>query len=74
MGFNKRYVDLERCIKALESNNLKGYYGKSDMLIFEDDTSSLIYELFKEGKNDSEILEIINKNMEEKTNEVYQSN
>lgn len=71
MGFNKRYVDLERCIKALENNNLRGYYGKSDMLIFEDDTSSLIYELFQQGKNDKEILSIINKNMEEKTNEVY---
>ncbi len=71
MGFNKRYVDLDRCIKALENNNLKGYYGKSDMLIFEDDTSSLIYELFKQGKTDLEILQTINKNMEEKTNEVY---
>jgi hypothetical protein len=71
MGFNKRYVDLERCIKALKNNNLRGYYGKSDMLIFEDDTSSLIYELFQQGKNDKEILSIINKNMEEKTNEVY---
>lgn len=47
------------------------YYGKSDMLIFEDETSSYIYELFKQGMTDSEILEIINKNMEEKTNEVY---
>ena len=71
MGFNKRYVDLDRCIKALENNNLKGYYGKSDMLIFEDDTSSLIYELFKQGKTDLEILQTINKNMEEKANEVY---
>ena len=57
--------------KGTRENNLKGYYGKSDMLIFEDDTSSLIYELFKQGKTDSEILQTINKNMEEKTNEVY---
>ncbi len=71
MGFNRRYVVLEYCIKALEKNDLKGYYGKSDMLIFEDETSSLIYELFKQGKTDQEILSIINKNMEEKTNEVY---
>ena len=71
MGFNKRYVNLSSCITALENNHLKMYYGKSDMLIFEDETSSYIYELFKQGKTDSEILQIINKNMEEKTNEVY---
>lgn len=71
MGFNKRYVVLEYCIKALKNNNLKGYYGKSDMLIFEDDTSSKIYELFCQGKTDAEILSIINQNMEEQTNEVY---
>lgn len=71
MGFNKRYVVLEACIRALEENNLIGYYGKSDCLIFEDDMSSFIYKLFKEGKSDQEILSIINKNMEEKTNEMY---
>jgi hypothetical protein len=74
MGFNRRYVNLEYCIKALENNNLRGYYGKSDMLIFEDDLSSKIYELFRKGKTDAEILLIINQNMEEQTNEVYQSN
>ena len=71
MGFNKRYVSLDSCINALQENRLKNYYGKSDMLIFEDDTSSLIYELYKQGKSDFEILQTINKNMEEKTNEVY---
>jgi len=58
-------------IFALGSNNLKGYYGKSDALIFEDSLSSKIYDLYKEGKSDKEILSIINQNMEEKTNEVY---
>jgi len=71
MGFNKRIVCKEYSIKALKENSLKLYYGKSDMLIFEDETSSKIYELFKIGKTDSEILSIINQNMEEKTNEVY---
>ncbi len=41
MGFNKRYVDSKNSIFALESNNLKGYYGKSDALIFEDSLSSI---------------------------------
>jgi len=71
MGFNKRHVVLDRCIEALQNNNLRGYYGKSDMLYFEDDLSSRIHDLFLEGKTDAEILSIINQNMEEKTNEVY---
>ena len=71
MGFNKRFVVLEHCINALKKDDLKGYYGKSDMLIFEDTTSSMIYSLYKEGKSEKEILSIINQNLEEKTNEVY---
>lgn len=71
MGFNKRYVFLEFTLKALKSGNLKGYYGKSDMLIFEDTTSSKIYNLYKEGKTEKEIITLLNLNMEEKTNEMY---
>jgi hypothetical protein len=71
MGFNKRHVTLNTCIEALKNNNLRGYYGKSDMLYFEDDLSSRIHDLFLEGKTDAEILLIINQNMEEQTNEVY---
>ena len=71
MGFNKRFVNLDSCIVALQENRLKAYYGKSDMLVFEDDTSSMIYELYKKGKSDLEILQTINKNTEEKTNEVH---
>jgi len=75
MGFNKRRVNLGWCINALKEGKLKEYYGKSDMLVFEDDTSSLIYDLYVQGKTDEEILIIINKkNMEEKPNEVYQIN
>lgn len=71
MGFNKRFISSEYSIKALKNNDLKGYYGKSDMLLFDDEISSKIYELYREGKNESEILLIINQNMEEQTNEVY---
>lgn len=71
MGFNKRFVNSKSSLKALEENNLKGYYGKSDMLFFEDDISSEIYNLYSQGKTDTEILLIINKNMEDKTYEVY---
>jgi hypothetical protein len=71
MGFNKRCVTLDRSIEALKNNNLKGYYGKSDMLYFEDKVSSRIHDLFSEGKTDEQILIIIKSNMEETTNEVY---
>jgi hypothetical protein len=76
MGFNQRYVSFDRCYQALTDGGLRNYYGKSDGLTFEDDLSVEIYELFIQGKTDEEILSIINnkKNMEEKTNEVYQSN
>lgn len=71
MGSNKRYINSKLSIQALEDHKLKNYYGKSDFLIFEDNLSLKIYNLFQEGRSDSEILLIINKNMEEKTNEVY---
>ena len=71
MGFNRRYVDKDTSIHALKNGGLKNYYGKSDVLIFEDDISSKIYELYKSGHNSEEILIIINQNMEEKTNEMY---
>lgn len=71
MGFNKRFVTFNRCIDALNKGELKKYYGKSDMLSFEDNISSYIYDLHTQGKSDEEILIIINQktNMEE-NNEV----
>lgn len=66
MGFNKRYVVLDKCIESLKKNDLKSYYGKSDSLIFEDSVSSQIYSLYCLGKKEKEILLIINQNMEEK--------
>ena len=77
MGFNKRWVILDRCIDALKQGKLKEYYGKSDMFYFEDEVSSRIHDLYCQGKSDDEILIIINQlNTEEKkkTNEVHQNN
>jgi hypothetical protein len=71
MGFNKRYVTYENTISALEKNSLREYYGKSDMLFFQDQISSDVYKFYKEGKTDEEILNIIKQNMEDKTYEVY---
>jgi len=55
MGFNKRILDKERCFDDLSDKGLLCLYGKSDMLIFEDQESEDIYELFKQGKTDDEI-------------------
>lgn len=71
MGFNKRIVNSKQTILALETNGLKSFYGKSDMLLFEDSLSSDAYTHFLNGKTDEEILLIIKNNMEEKTDEMY---
>ena len=60
MGFNKRFVNYQYTLSALKSKKLKDYYGKADMLLFEDDKSKRVYELFVEGKTEDEILKQIN--------------
>jgi hypothetical protein len=60
MSFNRRWVTLDRCVSALKEGKLKEYYGKSEMLLFQDTTCSLIYNLHLEGKTDDEILKTIN--------------
>ena len=59
MSVNKRWVKLDQCVSALREGRLKEYYGKSDMLYFENDTCSLIFNLYVEGKTDKEILNLI---------------
>lgn len=59
MSVNKRWVRLDHCISALKKGKLKEYYGKSDILYFECETCSLIYNMHVEGKADEEILNII---------------
>jgi hypothetical protein len=61
VGFNKRLINYDRSLSALENNKLKEYYGKSDALFFMDQKSRDIFKLYEEGKTDKEILEIITK-------------
>jgi hypothetical protein len=61
MGFNKRYINHQNTLIALQSNRLKEYYGKTDAFIFQDYESEKIYDLFVEGKTEKEILKIIQK-------------
>jgi hypothetical protein len=53
-------VTLDQCVSALKEGKLKEYYGKSEMLLFQDNTCTLIYNLHLEGKTDNEILKTIN--------------
>jgi hypothetical protein len=59
MSLNKRWVILDQCVSALKEGRLKEYYGKSDMLYFENNTCSLIFNMHMQGKTDEEILNII---------------
>lgn len=64
MGFNKRYISEKHSLIALKNNDLSGYYGRADMLIFETDLCDNIYELYQSGKSEQEIINIINLNTE----------
>lgn len=71
MGFNKRYITKQSSLTALNDNRLNLYYGRADVMIFEDDLSEIIYDLYLSGKTEQEILNIINLNTEEETYEVH---
>ena len=71
MGFNKRYITKQSSLTALNDNRLKLFYGRADMLIFEDDLSEIIYDLYLSGKTEQEILNIINLNTEKEIDEVH---
>jgi len=59
MGFHKRIINSETTESYLEKDNLKVLYS-SEALVFMDEYSSLVFELFNEGKSKEEILEKIN--------------
>ena len=55
-------------MNALNSNRLKEYYGKADVLMFDDQQSNEIYQMFREGKSNDEIINFIKPNLKnEKT-------
>lgn len=70
MGFNKKIVDFNGSFEALKENKLEEYYGKNDMLLFQDNQSSDIHELYTQGKTNEEIFIIIKKRWR-KTDEIY---
>jgi NCAIR mutase (PurE)-related protein len=68
VGFNRRYIDIKSTMNALNSNRLKEYYGKADVLMFDDHESTKVYHMFCEGKSNDEIINFIKSNLKnEKT-------
>ena len=56
MGLNKRYINYENTLIALQENKLNEYYGKTELFIFEDNISKYVYELHVKGETHDEIL------------------
>lgn len=59
MGFNKRYINYQNTLIALQSNKLKEYYGNAEAFIFNDNISEKVHSLFIEGKTEEEIIKLI---------------
>jgi hypothetical protein len=59
MGFNKRYINYQNTLIALQSKKLKEYYGNTEAFIFNDNVSEKVYSLFIEGKTEEEIIKLI---------------
>lgn len=56
MGFHRRIINSELSLDFLKNEKLSLLYS-SESLIFTDELSSKIFELFKSGKKENEILE-----------------
>lgn len=56
MGFHRRIINSELSLDFLKKNKLSLLYS-SESLIFTDEISSKVFELFKSGKKENEILE-----------------
>ena len=60
MGFHRRIINEEVTKEYIASNKLEVLYS-SESLIFMDELSSEVFEYFKNGKTNEEILSLINK-------------
>lgn len=62
MGFNKKFISDDKILYWLENNLPLDKLFKADAIIFEGNLSSKIYDLYKEGISDNEILKKIKEN------------
>jgi hypothetical protein len=53
---------------ALNNGKLKEYYGKADVLIFDDSQSTEVYHMFCEGKSNDEIINYIKPKLKNEKN------
>jgi hypothetical protein len=60
MGFHRRIITEEVTKKYIDSDKLEVLYS-SESLIFMDEFSSQVFEHFKNGKTNEEILSLTNK-------------
>ena len=64
MGFHRRIINEQVTKNYMEKYSLEELYS-SESLIFTDEYSSKVFELYKEGKKDSEIIQITKKEKNE---------
>jgi hypothetical protein len=60
MGFTKRTISVVHTYNSLRHNNLSLLYSKIDSFLFEDEISSKVYKLYREGKTEKEIITLLN--------------
>jgi hypothetical protein len=68
MGFHRKMINKKMTFDYLIDSDLKTLYN-SESMIFMDEFSSFVRDLYLQNKSENEILELLNYNQ----NEVYQS-
>jgi hypothetical protein len=69
VGLNKQYINFNSTLNSLLLGELQFFYKIGYALMFEDIESSIVHDLYLNGKSDKEILTIINdKQITEKKN------
>jgi hypothetical protein len=60
MGFHKRYISFETLLSSLKKNESLNRIFNAEALIFTDDLSEKIYQLYNQGLTNNEILNKLN--------------
>jgi hypothetical protein len=69
MGFHRTIINKTKTFEHLMDGTLDSLYG-AESIIFTDEFSSFVRDLYLQNKTEKEILSIINQTTEEQTNEV----
>jgi len=70
MGFHRTIISKERTMRHLMSETLSNLYN-SESMIFTDDFSSFVRDLFLQNKSEQEIINILKSTKEENKNEKH---